>query len=154
MLKKFALALVISGALTPAWADALQVGDKLSQFSLSDQHEIEQSLDEGVRTLLFSRDMAGGDIIQQVLESMTPPLPEDLRYVADISGMPGLIAKFVAIPQLQQLPFSIVLDRDGALTASLPAQEDKATLIQLRGMTVEAVHYFDSVESLQQHLAE
>lgn len=134
-------------------ATNLKLGDNLAAFSLNDQFDNQQSISADTEVLLFSRSMKGGDIIQETLESFQDKQPEKVIYVADISGMPSLIAKFVAIPQFKDMPFVIGLDRDGKATALFPEQKDFATLIRLDDLTIKDIAYFDSALNLQKALS-
>lgn len=147
------MTLILGMALSfNANATLVSTGDHLASFSLKDQHEQLVELNKETRYLLFSRDMQGGDIIQSALESLANNTPHNLLYVADISGMPSLIAKFIAIPQLKSLPFAIALDRDGEATKALPTETDKASLVRLDGMEVISVEYFETSEDLRKAL--
>ncbi|MCF1427423.1 MAG: hypothetical protein LPD71_00285 [Shewanella sp.] len=150
-MKKLLLAMGMMAAMA-ANAATLTQGQSVTAIELADQNEQLRQLNADTATLLFSRDMKGGEIIQASLEAMGDKIPADLLYVADISRMPGLIAKFVAIPQLQQLPFAIALDREGEATAALPSEKDKAALIKLDGLKVLDIQYLDSAEALTQAL--
>jgi len=126
-------------------------GDLVSEIHLQDQFENKIVVSENTQTLLFSRNMKGGDIIKEALEVLTAErkqVSDKLVYVADISGMPSLIARFVAIPQMRDLPFSLALDSEGEMTRLLPSEKDKATLIKLDGLKVMRVSIFDSSAEL------
>ncbi|MPY25497.1 hypothetical protein FM037_25480 [Shewanella psychropiezotolerans] len=126
-------------------------GELISSFQLQDQFENEVVVSSGTEVLLFSRNMKGGDIIKEALELLkdgNEQGQDHLVYVADISGMPSLIARFVAIPQMKDLPFSMGLDRDGDVTKMLPGEKDKATLIRLDKLKIVDVIIFDSSEAL------
>jgi len=146
------LLFVICTLLTSfAQASSYVEGDLVSQIQLQDQFENEITVSEGTQTLLFSRNMKGGDIIKEALEVLTAEqkqASDKLVYVADISGMPSLIAKFVAIPQMKDLPFSMALDREGETTRLLPSEKDQATLIKLDRLKVMSVSTFDSSAEL------
>ncbi|WP_076415627.1 hypothetical protein [Shewanella sp. UCD-KL12] len=126
-------------------------GDLVKPIELQDQFENEIGVNANTQVLLFSRNMKGGDIIKEALETLSADEKFDSAkqvYVADVSGMPSLIAKFVAIPQMKGLPFPIGLDREGEATKMLPGEKDKATLIQLENFKIVGVEIFDSSESL------
>jgi len=146
------LLFVICTLLTSfAQASSYAEGDLISLIQLQDQFENEITVSEGTQTLLFSRNMKGGDIIKEALEVLTEEqkqASDKLVYVADISGMPSLIAKFVAIPQMKDLPFSMALDREGETTRLLPSEKDQATLIKLDRLKVMSVSTFDSSAEL------
>lgn len=130
-----------------AQASFYQAGDQVSPIQLEDQFENSIEVNANTQVLLFSRDMKGGDIVKEALElqvSEGEKIPATQVYIADISGMPSLIAKFVAIPQMKDLPFSMGLGKEEEATKLLPSEKDLATLILLDNLKVIEVHNFDS----------
>ena len=149
------LLLCLSFLFTPimALATSYVAGDAISPISLQDQNDKAVSVTEQTKVVLFSRSMKGGDIIKETLTPLTgDKFPAHLVYVADISGMPSLIAKFVAVPQMQELPFAIGLDREGQISRLLPDTKDMATMILLDNLNIQDIAYFDSSEALGQAL--
>ncbi|MGL5359502.1 MAG: hypothetical protein ACRDBI_07275, partial [Shewanella sp.] len=121
------LLLCLTCLLTPIFAFAANyvAGDALKPIALLDQHDKAVNVTDETRVLLFSRSMKGGDIIKDTLKSLRgEQVPEQIVYVADISGMPSLFAKFVAVPQMQDLPIAIGLDREGEVSRALPDTKD------------------------------
>ena len=114
-----------------ARAEPLSVGDRLAPSSLEDQHGVTRAVDESTRVILFSRDMEGGKLLKQALSDASEDFlaSRGAVYVADISGMPKLIARLFAVPSLRKRPYSMLLDRDGRTTRQLPDLEGRATLI-------------------------
>lgn len=135
-------------------ASEYAVGDTLKPISLQDQHEAAVVLDTSAKYLLFGRSMKGGEIIKTALEGRDNQALQQagIFYLADISGMPSLIAKFVAIPQMRDLTFSIALDKEGEISKLLPAAKDAASLISLDQLTITKLQYFDDAEALKQAL--
>ncbi|MGI2066973.1 hypothetical protein [Shewanella sp. MF08487] len=149
------LLLCLSCLLTPVWALAASyvAGDMVNSITLLDQHDKAVTVTDKTQVLLFSRSMKGGDIIKETLTPLSETqMPTGLVYVADISGMPSLIAKFVAVPQMKDLPFSIGLDREGEISRLLPDTKDMATMILLNQRNIVDIAYFDSSEALSQAL--
>ncbi|SUI71790.1 Uncharacterised protein [Shewanella putrefaciens] len=149
------LLLCVSCLLTPIWAFAASyvTGDTINPILLVDQHDKSIEVTDDTRVVLFSRSMKGGDIIKETLQPLSETqFPNHLVYVADISGMPSLIAKFVAVPQMKELPFSIGLDREGEISQMLPDTKDMATMILLDHRNILDIAYFDSSEALSQAL--
>ena len=138
--------------LASAHASSYVIGDTVAPLSLQDQHEHSLSLTTQTRVVLFSRDMKGGDIIKEALEIMAEKRPDNLVYVADISGMPSLIAKYVAIPKMRELAFSIALDTEGEQTRLWPATKEAASVIILDSLKVIEVSYFVSSDALVEAL--
>ncbi|MFT5788768.1 MAG: hypothetical protein ACI8SJ_000875 [Shewanella sp.] len=146
---KAIILIIFSLLTTPVWAENYVVGDKMETLKLQDQYETDYAIGNGIKLVLFSRSMDGGTIIQTALEEK-PELYDngDLAYVADISGMPSIIARFVAIPQFKKFTYRVALDRDGEITKALPAMKDKATLIKISDNKITQISYFYSAESL------
>ncbi|MCC4834758.1 hypothetical protein Q4601_13365 [Shewanella sp. 1_MG-2023] len=135
--------------MTTAQANVFAVNDKIEPVTLEDQFEQPLVINEQTQVVLFSRGMKGGEFIQEALEAIpAEKKPENLAYIADISGMPSLIARFVAIPKMKDLPFSMGLDREGEVTASWPAEKDMATVIVLDKFTVVSIENFDSSDAI------
>lgn len=137
-----------------AGAETYAVGDRIEVFALDDQHGTNHVVDNSVSMIVFSRDMDGGDLIKQALSNAPPDLLKEKRavYIADISSMPGLIAKFFAIPSMRKRPYPMLLDRDGVVTARLPDVEGKATLIIFEDLRIERVLHLETVEEVRLEL--
>ncbi len=137
-----------------AAAEPYGVGDSLAPLTLQDQHDEEHTLDTSVQVVLFSRDMEGGDLLEEALEE-TPKglLPRHhALYVADIHKMPGLVARMFAIPSMRKRPYPMLLDRDGDITARFPSEEGKATLLFLDDLSIQRVFYADSAAEVRRSL--
>ncbi|QYJ78495.1 hypothetical protein [Shewanella acanthi] len=137
-----------------AMAASYVAGDQISPISLLDQNDKPLNVTDDTKVVLFSRSMKGGEIIKETLAPLTPEqFPKNLVYIADISDMPSLIAKFVAIPKMKEFSFAIGLDREGDISRLLPDTKDMATMIVLKQLSIQDIAYFDSSEALAQALA-
>jgi len=150
------LALLAPLVANASFAQPYAVGDTIEPLTLEDQHGDRRSVDESVRVILFSRDMDGGDILKQGLADVEPGYLDGQHavYVADISGMPGLIAKMFAIPAMRKRPYAMLLDRDGETTARLPDTEGQATLIFLDRLTIERIAHVMEASAVRRELEE
>lgn len=130
------------------------VGNKLPVISIKDQHDLPGQINASTRVILFSRDKAGGEIMTKALqgESKETLTRKQIVYLADISGMPSLISRFVAIPAMQKQDFPMLLDRSGEITTNFPGQDDTATLIYLEALTIKSIVYSDSSAKVRQLL--
>jgi hypothetical protein len=135
----------------PAAAEPYAVGEKLTAFTLDDQHGEPHSVDASVDVILFSRDMDGGEVLKQGLEDAPEGYLAERKaaYVADISGMPALVARLFAVPSMRRRPYPMLLDRDGATTARLPDAPARATLIFCDDLTVTRIVHFDAPAALR-----
>ncbi len=148
----FALSATLMG--DAAFAEHYAVGDEIEPFTLEDQHGESRSVDASVKVILFSRDMEGGDFLKEGLAEVAPDYLNGQKaiYVADISGMPRLIATLFAIPAMRNRPYSMLLDRDGETTARLPDVEGQATLIFLDRLTVRRIVHVTEAPAVQREL--
>ncbi len=145
---------VLFGVSSATAEEPYAVGEQLASIELEDQHGELRALDESVKLILFSRDMDGGDILREGVARVGGERLEGLGalYLSDIHRMPGLVARFIAIPRMRDRPYPVLLDRDGKATARLPDVEGQATILELEGLTLRAVHHLDSVEAVQERL--
>lgn len=110
MFKKILLATLLALGLNAA---SLNIDSSIVDIKIKDQFDKVHTLNESVKTILFASDKGTSDMLRDYLL----PLSEKENvlekngavYVADISGMPSLISKFIALPKMKKYPFSILL---------------------------------------------
>ena len=129
-------------------------GGVVQAFELKDQFGHVGGVDEDTKLILFSRDMEGGDLIRKSLEGRDGKFLAERHgvYVADISRMPGLIARLFAVPKMREYSFPMLLDREGEATAQWPDEADRATLMMLNGLEIVSVQYFDDPDEISARL--
>ena len=151
-----ALALLCASCAKPSAVPFYAAGASLSEMRLADQFDVEHAIDTRVRLVLFSRDMDGGKLIREFLAEGGAAFLESRRaaYVVDISGMPTLIARTIAIPRMRDRPYPALLDRDGSATAGFPAKPGSATLLFLDALRVGEIRYAATPGELREALVE
>ncbi|RME34277.1 MAG: FAD/FMN-containing dehydrogenase [Gammaproteobacteria bacterium] len=151
MIRKLLLLCLLLPPLLAAATNPYAPGDRLSPLSLSDQRGAPAPVGEQTRLVLFSRDMSGGKVIRKALEGLDPaPLKRgEVVYLADISGMPGLIARFIALPTMRKYPYPITLDHDGDATRRLPSKEGEVTVLHLEGLRIGALEFTTDPERVR-----
>ncbi|PWE22478.1 hypothetical protein [Aliarcobacter skirrowii] len=110
MFKKLLLATFLALGLNAA---SLNVDSSIIDIKIKDQFDKVHTLNESIKTILFASDKSTSDMLRDYLL----PLSEKENildrnsavYVADISGMPSLISKFIALPKMKKYPFSVLL---------------------------------------------
>ncbi len=94
-------------------AAPLAVDSEIANLQIKDQHEALKTIDSSVKTILFASDKKTSDMLRDYLLPLSEKenvLEKNAAvYVADISGMPSLISKFIALPKMKKYPFSILL---------------------------------------------
>jgi hypothetical protein len=138
------LSIVIASDATSG--KSFSIGKRIPAFTLKDQHGKEREVNEQVRLILFCREKKGNDLVGEALkETSTGYLfQHQTVFVADTSGMPRLIAKFVALPALRKKPYWVLLDPGSSVTRDFPSEKDKVTLLFLNNLTIEAIEFVDN----------
>jgi hypothetical protein len=135
-------------------ASPLEVGDSLPTLTLKDQHDEPRSVSPATRVMLFSASRIAADLVEQSLAGQTAErlAAAGIVYVADIDGMPPMVFKLVALPQMRKLPYPMLLGRQSAETAMLPRAPDQVTLIEAKDGKVTAMRFVDDPLVIEQTL--
>ena len=144
------LTLCLVGIAGAATAAELKTGDTFPQLNLSDQHDQVTKIPQHTRTVLFAADMASSDLLKDFLAKQAADFLTTNRaeYIADISGMPGLITRWVALPRMREEPYRILLAKDAELLAFIPREDAAVTVIHLKDAQVEAISHASSETEL------
>jgi threonine dehydrogenase-like Zn-dependent dehydrogenase len=144
--------MLLAGA---APAEPYAVGSTVAVLELPDQHDAVHRIDATTRAVLLSRDMDGGGHVREALASdgASQLTAAGAVYVADVSGMPALIRRMIAIPRMRGRVYPVLLDTDGGPTAPFPAQDGQATWIRLDGLRVSEIRFLGSAEEVKAALA-
>ncbi|MCH2185627.1 FAD/FMN-containing dehydrogenase [Myxococcota bacterium] len=123
-------------------------------LELEDQFGDPQRVDQATALVLFSRDMEGGELLSSALKDKPSEyLPERRAvYVADISRMPGLVARLFALPKMRKRAYPMLLDRKGKTTERLPDQKDHGTLIELDELKIVNVEFLADAGAIEARL--
>ena len=151
--RPFIATLLAFFALSAQGADtSLQAGDAFPVSNLENQHGEPITIDDQTRLLLFTGDMKAGKIVRQLLDSRTDAAQllttAKAQYLSDISGMPSMIRRMMALPAMRKRPYPIMLDIEGVVSAGLPRQEGAVTVIELEKLTVTSLDFTTSPAEL------
>ena len=149
------IACVLLLSALPMLAQAAEVGERLTPWTLLDQHDQPYTLDTRTQTLLVARNMDGAKLIKAALQDQPKGYLEARKavFVADIQRMPSLIGKLFAIPAMRDYSYRVVLDRDGKIVAQYPGAEDKVLWLQLDNGTWVAEKEDSNADELREALA-
>lgn len=127
------------------------VGQALPELGLTDQHERPAPIDAGTRLVLFAPDRESSELAHGVLEATGSETLEQagVRYVADISAMPGLVTRMFALPKMRDYGYTMLLGRETADTAMLPRRDGELTLIELEAGSVTDLSYVGTEADLR-----
>lgn len=131
------------------FANALNIGDATPTFEIKDQFDKSYKLSADTKTILVAETRSTSVIIREYLLSKDKNFltANKTQYIADISGMPGLISKYIAIPKMKKYPFSILLV-DEEQAKSFSTKEDEITVYSVVDGKVSDVKYIKTTEEL------
>jgi urease beta subunit len=148
------LVVVLLGPGSSAAERPYSVGDRIAPLTLPDQFGEEWSLDTDARVLLFSRDMAGGRILKAALADATKAAFSERRmvYLSDLGGMPAVVTRLIALPNMRKRPYRMMIDRDGSHSGRFPNEAAHASLLFLDALSVVRIVDVASAEALRAEL--
>lgn len=148
MIKKLLLATFLALGLNAA---SLNVDSTVNYIKIKDQFEKEHTIGTNVKTILFASDKKTSDMLRDYLlpisEKENVLEKNGAVYVADISGMPSLISKFIALPKMKKYPFSILL-LDDTNKANFTKEEGKIIVYSLEAGKVVKIDKISTKEEL------
>lgn len=148
MLKKILFSLILS--ITAIFADTLSLGKDIPTIKIKDQFEKIHTIDLQVKTILFASDKGTSEILRDFLLEKDKDFlnKNNAVYVADISGMPSLIAKFFALPKMKKYPFSVLL-LDDTNKDNFKKEEGKIIIYTLEKNNVKNIQKISTKEELE-----
>lgn len=135
------IALVLAGGLvapgpvlsTEETASSLSVGDSFPVLDLENQFEEASPVPGEASLVVFSGSKSADDDLSETLGEVAGDALRsgETIYLSDISRMPGLITRFVAMPALKDRDYPVTLIREEGMAHRLPASDGCYTLFQL-----------------------
>jgi hypothetical protein len=147
-LRSVATGLLVVAALAVA-EERYDVGTTLPRLTLRDQHGAEGVVDDTVHIVVLTRDMDAGNVVKEALAHEEQRFLDERRvvYVADISRMPALVSRLIAVPRMRDRRYRIFLDREGEIVPRFPVTDGKPTVVYLeKGRVTRVVHPADAAE--------
>ena len=134
----------------------ITVGKKIQNVTINDQFDKPISLTSKTKKIIFVFKKASGHIVRNFLDSK----PDDylanknVAFIADISGMPSIIASMFAIPDLQKhkYPVMLIKDEDAAKKYKNEKYEDYITIVSLNNFRITSITLVSTAEQLEKIL--
>ena len=134
----------------------LQVGKSLEGMQLPDQHKKVQTLPQNTKVVFFSFSKPVGHMCNEFLANHPADyLPKhNAVYVADVSPAPSLIKKMFILPDLEKLPFPILLIDDDTVSAAYTKGMDKEHIVVviLKDQKIQAIKKAANAKELQKFI--
>ncbi len=150
MIKKFLFTVFLG---LSAFANSLTIGNVFPTLTIKDQFEKDFTVDANIKTIIFSATKTEGTTIKEFLLTKDKDYLTTNKtvYIADITGMPSLITKFIAMPKMKDYPFSVLLV-DEANKGLFAVKEDMISIISLENGKITDIKYVKTAEELGQNL--
>lgn len=134
-----------------AFANSLSVGSDVSQIKIKNQFDAINPIAAETKTILFASDKATSDILKEYLLSKEGDIltKNNALYVADISGMPSLISKFIALPKMKKYPFSVML-LDDTNKDFFGKEEGKIIVYSLDNLKITGMKSISTAKELEE----
>lgn len=131
------------------FANALNIGDATPTFEIKDQFEKNHKIAADAKTILVAADKGTSEVLRDYFLAKDAKFltTNKAYYVADISGMPSLIAKFFALPKMKKYPFSVLLV-DEEQTKSFTKKEGNITVYTVNNGKISDIKYVKDTAGL------
>jgi hypothetical protein len=139
---------------TPA---PLAQGGSFPTLSLTDQHDKPVSLPGGARVVVYANAKAVDEWINPVLTDIGAAnlSAKHVIYLSDISRMPWMVSKMIALPQMRERAYSAALirnDEEKALARMPTPAKDCADVLTLNAGVIASIQSVCSPAELKTQL--
>jgi len=120
------------------------VGDAPPVLVLRDQHDKPGRVGKTAKKIVFAPDRDSGRIARVALEPAGAEALEraGIRYIADISRMPGFATRTFALPTMRGYSFPVLLTQVDGQAGMLPRRTGQVTVLTITDGLIADVAYF------------
>jgi len=134
----------------------ITIGKKLQNITLNDQFDKPVSLSDKTTKIVFVFKKASGHTARGLLDSKPDDylLNKHVAFIADISGMPSIIASMFAIPDFQKhkYPVMLIKDEDASKKYKNEKYEDYITIVGLNNFKITSITLVSTAAQLEKIL--
>ena len=132
------------------------IGKPLADFTLKDQFDKEHKLTNNVKKVIFAFSKPTGHIMKVYMGTRKSDYltSRDIIFIADISGMPTVIANMFAIPDLQESEYPVLLikEKENAKIFRDEKQKNAIMIISLDNKIVKSVKFVTNKDDLKNEI--
>ena len=133
--------------------DAITIGKELKTFVIKDQFGVEHTLTNKTKKVIFVFSKPTGHLMRTYMDKQPIDYLDtrDILFVADISGMPSIIAKMFAIPDMKKSKYPILLttNKETSQIFKVASQKDAIMIITLDNKIVKKVQFVTTKEDIK-----
>ena len=134
----------------------IKVGEELAPYTFKDQFDVEHSLTNKVKKVIFVFTKPTGHLMRVFLGQKEIDYLDkrDIDFIADVSGMPSVIYKMFALPDLKnsKYPILIIKEKENALRFRNEEQKNAVMIISLKNKIVQNVKFVTNEKDLASEL--
>ena len=121
----------------------------IEELTFIDQWDKEHRLNNDTRVIIYSHHKEGSTWVKQALTSLSIDLNKShWLYVANISKMPSLITRFIALPKMRDYAFPIALVRDNSRVKTWPVENETVAIYQLNQLELKLIDHVSDEAAL------
>lgn len=146
----FSAVLMALTACSSAPVEALRVGQKVEFALLQDQFSNPFPHEDAMGLLIYADSMEASRDVRDAIHLLDSVCYETgkLVFVADVSGMPSLITKLIAVPKMRGYGFPVWLDYDGEATEAMPVKEDQVSVLTVEDGLIREIQFVKGKASI------
>ena len=135
-------------------APAVEIGKPFLSGTLKDQFGKEGRVTDDTEKVIMVFAKSTGHLVKEFLNTKPNDYldKEHIVFIADVSGMPSMILKYAALPDLQKHKYSIFLIRDEKISKKFrnDKYKDYIMVIDLDDGRVEEVEFVTTAKDLEE----
>ncbi len=132
------------------------IGKELAHYKIKDQFDKEHNLNLDVKKVIFAFSNVTGQLMKVYMSSRKTDYltSRNIVYIADISGMPSIISKMFAIPDMKESVYPILLirEKENAKRFRNEEQKNAIMIISLENKIVQNVKFVTNETDLKAEL--
>lgn len=130
--------------------EPLKIGNEVEFALLQDQFANPFPHGDSMEILLYADEMNTSRDVRDAMGRVNPACYEEGRlvFVANVSGMPSLITRLIALPKMRGYGFPIWLDYEGEATEALPVREDYVSIVRVKAGVITSIEFVQGMESV------
>ena len=154
MIKKLILLFLLLVSFTASAEPSLKIpplkeGSILPSISLDNQHGELVKISPKVEVLLYSAEKAPSKMMNRFLKDHPHFLADQKAvFVANISAMPSLISKFLAIPKMKKYTYDVLLIKQEDSLTYMPYMKDHLSILKMANGKITSISYVNNKTQL------
>ena len=134
----------------------ITIGKTFQNITLKNQFDKSVSLNNKTKKIVFVFQKASGHTARNFIDSKPGDYLSDknIAFIADISGMPSIIASMFALPDFRKHKYSVMLIRDEKLSAKYRNDKyaDYIAIISLNNFKITGIKLVSTGKQLEETL--